>query len=118
VREEEYTSELYRINPPLKAHSEPREALEANKGSLQEALDGATGNPLERITQQTLRNLDRTAHGASEENHLVPDFGQASAPGQDSRAARSRAWKWLGGLLTLILAAVIAGVILHTMGIG
>ena len=114
--DDEYsTSELYRVMPPRR--SELREALDANKGSLRQALD-ATGNPLERITQQTLRDLDRTAHGAPDQDRVVPDFSQASAPGRDSRAARSRAWKWLGGLITLILAAVIAGVILHAIGIG
>jgi hypothetical protein len=118
-----YDPHLVRINPPPR--SELRQALDANKGSVREAIDAASANPMERLTQQTLSYLDPPSyfdpqimrarrHAEPEPEHVTPGPG----PGTEQTERPKRVlglsptmWRWLGGLLTLVLATVIANLL-------
>ena len=96
MQDDDYGSELYRIMPP-------------RKSDLRQAHDAATRNPLERLTQQTLRGIDRVSE--AEPPQAEPDRPEVARP----KLRTGPVTKWLGVLLTAVLAAVIAGLLLQVL---
>jgi hypothetical protein len=98
---DEPTSELYRIMPPRRPRSELRQALDAAQGrdDLKEALAAARSGAVG----------DR----ANEGDDASTDTGRRRTIPAFVRTAPRRALRWVGIVVTGVLIAVVAGLIVN-----